>query len=73
MFLVIDNQDGVMFKCSHLSFGCIGTILVKTYESKSPSSHNLDKVTVSFDKLINTDIFLHCNCFILQAVVHNIN
>ena len=32
--------------------------MVKTYESKFPPSPNLDKVTVSFDKLNNTDLFL---------------
>ena len=31
--------------------------MVKTYESRFPPSPNLDKVTVSFDKLINTDLF----------------
>ena len=33
--------------------------MVKTYESRIPPSPNLDKVTVSFDKLNNTDSFLH--------------
>ena len=32
--------------------------MVKTYESRFPPSPNLDKVTVSFDKLNNTDLFL---------------
>ena len=31
--------------------------MVKTYESRFPPSSNLGKVTVSFDKLINTDLF----------------
>ena len=30
--------------------------MVKTYESIIPPSFNLDKVTVSFDKLNNTDL-----------------
>ena len=34
------------------------TFIVKTYESGFPPSHNLDKVTVSFDKLNNNDLFL---------------
>ena len=32
--------------------------MVKTYESRIPPSPNLDKVTVSFEKLINTDLFV---------------
>ena len=32
--------------------------MVKTYESRFPPSHNLGKVTVSFDKFFNTDLFL---------------
>ena len=32
--------------------------MVKTYESRFPPSPNLDKVTVSFDKLNNSDLFL---------------
>ena len=31
--------------------------MVKTYESRIPPSPNLDKVTVSFEKLIKTDLF----------------
>ena len=32
--------------------------MVKTFESRIPPSPNLDKATVSFDKLNNTDLFL---------------
>ena len=32
--------------------------MVKTYESWIPPSPTLDKVTVSFDKLNNTDLFI---------------
>ena len=32
--------------------------MVETNESLFPPSLNLDKVTISFDKLINTDLFL---------------
>ena len=32
------------------------TIMVKTYEFRFPPSPKLEKVTVSFDKLINTDL-----------------
>ena len=31
--------------------------MVKTYESRFPPSPDLDKVTVSFEKLNNTDLF----------------
>ena len=31
--------------------------MVKTYESRIPPSTNLDKVTLSFDKLNNPDLF----------------
>ena len=31
--------------------------MVKTYESWIPPSPNLDKVTVTFDELNNTDLF----------------
>ena len=32
--------------------------MVKTYESRFPPSPNFDKITVCFDKLNNTDLFL---------------
>ena len=32
--------------------------MVKTYEPRISPSSNLDKVTVSFDKLNNTNLFL---------------
>ena len=32
--------------------------MVKTYESRFTPSHNLDKVTISFDKYKNSDLFL---------------
>ena len=35
-----------------------GRSMVKTYESEFPPSPNIDKVTVSFDKLNKTDLFL---------------
>ena len=44
--------------------------MVKTYESRFPPSPNLDKVTVSFDMLINTDLYLRYKYFI--SVSHTI-
>ena len=40
--------------------------MVKIYESRFPPSPNIGKVTVSFDKLNNTDLFLqiHRVCLI---------
>ena len=32
--------------------------MVKTYEPRIPTSPNLDKVAVSFDKMNDTDLFL---------------
>ena len=32
--------------------------MAKTYEFRFPPSPNLDKITLSFDKLNNTDLFL---------------
>ena len=40
--------------------------MVKTCESWIPSSPNLDKVTVTFDKLNNTDIFSSIHGVYLQ-------
>ena len=38
--------------------------MVKACESRFPPSPNLEKVTVSFDKLNNTDLFLQIHTFI---------
>ena len=47
--------------------------MVKTYESRFPPSPSLDKVAVSFDKLINTDFFNSMALYsVLQAVIHKI-
>ena len=51
--------------------------MVNTYESRFPPSHNLNKVTVSFDKLNNTDLYLHLHgVYIVHAFIkgtHKIN
>ena len=41
--------------------------MVKTFESCIPPSPNLDKVTVSFDKWNNTDLFLTYFNFVVQG------
>ena len=46
---------------SDLNSGICFGIMVKTYESRFPISPNLGKVTVSFDRLINSDIFHSLN------------
>ena len=44
--------------------------MVKTYESRFPPSPNLDKVTLTFDKLNNTDLFLQIQeVYIVQTFI----
>ena len=48
-------------ECSNPKRFCLSWLvkcMVKTNESRLPPSPNLDKVTVSYDKLNNTDLFL---------------
>ena len=35
--------------------------MVKTIQTSFPPSPNFDRITVSFDKLNDTDIFIQCN------------
>ena len=43
-----------------LNFGQLSApnAMVKTCDSRIPPSSNISKVTISFDRLINTDLFL---------------
>ena len=51
--------------------------MVKTFESTFPPSPDADKVTVSFDKSNNTDLFLQINGVYIVHInnkgTHNIN
>ena len=51
------DSDATLKKWQNL-YGAIGLIMVKTIQSSFPPSPNFERVTVSFDKLNNTDLFL---------------
>ena len=44
------------------------TVMVKTYLCRFQPSPNLDKVIISFDKLINTDLFLLIHVFFVFLI-----